>query len=82
VGEAINFGLRDWFPYGMDCEMRYRRRGACNILRFQEMLVGEGLALQRKLPGHKAVWQRVSNTCQFSLANLVLCLVHGGVWQF
>lgn len=48
LGEAVNFGLRDWFPYGVDCQKRHRSLQRQNIVNLQELLMSEVLHLQSK----------------------------------
>eukprot|EP00884_Botryococcus_braunii_P008196 jgi/Botrbrau1/17378/Bobra.0494s0003.2 len=45
VGEAVNFALRDWFPFGIDCALRYNWLRLANIISVQELLVTEVVSM-------------------------------------
>ena len=45
VGEAVNFSIGDWFPFGLEAAQRYRRLGRLPVLAHDELLCLEGLAL-------------------------------------
>lgn len=48
VGEAVNFSIADWFPFGLEAANRYRRLGRLPVLAHDELLCLEGLALHGK----------------------------------
>ena len=41
VGEAVNFAIGDWFPFGVDCCMRYRHLRQPAILPHEELVCRE-----------------------------------------
>lgn len=45
VGEAVNFSIGDWFPFGLEAAQRYRRLGRLPVLAHDELLCLEGLAI-------------------------------------
>ena len=49
VGEAVNFSIGDWFPFGLEAAQRYRRLGRLPVLAHDELLCLEGLALHGML---------------------------------
>lgn len=49
VGEAVNFALPEWFPFGMDSVVRYSRLERLPVLPCEELLVKEALQLKRAL---------------------------------
>ena len=48
IGEAVNFSIGDWFPFGLDAAQRYRRLSRLPILPHDELLCLEGLAIHGK----------------------------------
>ncbi len=50
IGEAVNFSIGDWFPFGLDAAQRYRRLSRLPILAHDELLCLEGLAIHGKVP--------------------------------
>lgn len=48
IGEAVNFSIGDWFPFGLDAAQRYRRLSRLPILAHDELLCLEGLAIHGK----------------------------------
>ena len=49
IGEAVNFSIGDWFPFGLDAAQRYRRLSRLPILAHDELLCLEGLAIHGKV---------------------------------
>lgn len=47
VGEAVNFAIGDWFPFGMDSCKRYCRLARLPVMPSEELLVLEALTLQQ-----------------------------------
>lgn len=45
VGEAVNFSIGDWFPFGLEAAQRYRRLSRLPVLAHDELLCLEGLAI-------------------------------------
>lgn len=45
IGEAVNFSIADWFPFGLEAANRYRRLGRLPVLAHDELLCLEGLAV-------------------------------------
>jgi hypothetical protein len=45
VGEAVNFAMRDWFPFGMDSTSRYRGLQRVQLLAFEHLLTLEALQM-------------------------------------
>jgi hypothetical protein len=45
VGEAVNFAIGDWFPFGVDCCARYRRLRQPPILPHEELVCREAAHL-------------------------------------
>lgn len=72
VGEAVNFALRDWFPYGVDCQKRHRRLQRQNIVNLQELLMSEALEIQSKC----VLWTSLSLACPFSSPQQHFVSVH------
>ena len=48
VGEAVNFSIGDWFPFGLEAAQRYRRLSRLPVLAHDELLCLEGLAIHGK----------------------------------
>ena len=49
IGEAVNFSIGDWFPFGLEAAQRYRRLSRLPILAHDELLCLEGLAIHGEL---------------------------------
>ena len=45
VGEAVNFSIGDWFPFGLEAAQRYRRLSRLPVMAHDELLCLEGLAI-------------------------------------
>ena len=45
VGEAVNFSIGDWFPFGLEAAQRYRRLSRLPVLAHDELLCLQGLAI-------------------------------------
>ncbi|KAL0054042.1 hypothetical protein WJX82_002859 [Trebouxia sp. C0006] len=56
IGEAVNFSIGDWFPFGLDAAQRYRRLSRLPILAHDELLCLEGLAIHDEIDS--ATWQQ------------------------
>lgn len=46
VGEAVNFAMHDWYQFGADCSLRYRRLEMAPILPHEELVCEEAELLQ------------------------------------
>lgn len=45
IGEAINLGLREWWPYAEEARLRYKRLSRMQILEHERLLCRDALAL-------------------------------------
>ncbi len=46
VGEAVNFAMHDWYQFGQDCSLRYRRLKQPPILPHDELVCEEAMLLK------------------------------------
>ena len=49
VGEAVNFGMEDWFPFGSDACLRYSRLRRPPLLAQEQLLCTEAQLVQSTL---------------------------------
>ncbi|GAX78800.1 hypothetical protein CEUSTIGMA_g6237.t1 [Chlamydomonas eustigma] len=49
IGEAVNFGTNDWFPFGQACHQRYTRLKKLPLLEHERLLCCEAISICQKL---------------------------------
>ncbi len=73
VGEAVNFAMHDWYQFGADCCLRYRRLAQPPILPHDELICEEALLLRGDI---SAMRLHASNAPPPSLLALYLFILH------
>ena len=70
VGEAVNFSIGDWFPFGLEAAQRYRRLNRLPVLAHDELLCLEGLAIH----GMSGARGFADVTCSYIGVCVAMCL--------
>lgn len=73
VGEAVNFAMHDWYQFGADAAMRYRRLRHKPILPHEQLVCKEALLLVGALSSH---CPGVDVTCKPSSSTLACAGEH------
>lgn len=63
VGEAVNFAMHDWYRFGADCCLRYRRLNQPPILPHDELICEEATELRGCAPSFYACIEHTFNVC-------------------
>ena len=75
VGEAVNFSIGDWFPFGLEAAQRYRRLSRLPVLAHDELLCLEGLAIHgRATSSHTQVSNAHARMGNVFLGSCASCL--------
>lgn len=63
VGEAVNFAMHDWYQFGADCSLRYRRLSQPPILPHDELICEEATQLRGSAPSFYACTELTFPSC-------------------